>query len=54
MANFIFKDEGDNLSNLMDVAQSVPNPSNSNDPASTITSDNGEVINLGGEPTHTK
>lgn len=54
MANFIFKDEGDNLSNLMDVAQSVPNPSNSNDPASTITSDNGEVINLGSEPTHTK
>lgn len=54
MANFIFKDEGDNLSNLMDAAQNVSNPSNSSDPASTITSDSGEVINLDGKPTNTK
>ncbi len=54
MRNFIFKDNGDNLSNLMDVAQNVGNPTGSNDPATTIVSDNGEVINLNEQSGNTK
>lgn len=43
------------LSSLLDVAQSVDtNNSPKNDPATTISSDTGEVINLGEKPSHTK
>lgn len=57
MGNIISNRDGENdsLSDLVDAAQDVDAPvSAENDPASTITSDNGEVINLGNEPTNTK
>ncbi|KKS52563.1 MAG: hypothetical protein A3J06_04130 [Candidatus Moranbacteria bacterium RIFCSPLOWO2_02_FULL_48_19] len=43
------------LSSLLDVAQEVDtDKSPKNDPATTISSDTGEVINLGEKPSHTK
>jgi len=54
MGRFIYKsDEEDMWDSLMDAAENVGS-GGSSDPASTITSDNGEVINLDGEPTNTK
>ncbi|HEX8974356.1 MAG TPA: hypothetical protein VF817_02610 [Patescibacteria group bacterium] len=54
MPRFTFKDDGDNLSGLMDATQNVGKPATSNDPATTINADNGEVIQLNEPPAHTK
>lgn len=54
MNNYFKKDEGDNLSDLMDATRVGNTGSNNNDPKNTIVADNGEVINLDNKPTHTK
>jgi hypothetical protein len=61
MKMYSFKGEGgnsepaDDLGSLFDVAQDVDTSgSPQNDPASTISADNGEVIQLDDKPTHTK
>ncbi len=54
MEKFIFKDEEDNMSALIEATQNMGSLSNSGETESTILADNGEVINLGTEATHTK
>lgn len=55
MRNFIFKDDGDSFSALVDASQDNGSSESPNsDPASTISADNGEVINLDTPPVHTK
>lgn len=54
MSNFFTKGDGENLSDLMDASRVGNNGSTNNDPANTISADNGEVINLDAPPAHTK
>jgi len=54
-ANESNSEPNDDLASLFDVAQSVDtSASPQNNPASTISADNGEVIQLDEKPSHTK
>lgn len=48
-------EENDGLNALVDIAQDTSTPTSAqNDPATTISADNGEVINLGNDNAVTK